>query len=201
MTEGNTKADLPAVPPDAVGDPCPGCRSVPAFHVIYKQYFDFVWASARHLGAARDAIDDVVQDAFVVIHARLGTLQNPDALRSWVYGVVRRTVSDHRRSRRARDAAGDRFRAEHRTIGSALPSPLEVAERNSDLELIERVLAELDEPKREVFVMVEALGMTMPEVVSALDIPLNTAYSRLRLARKQFDEALARLEAPDGENR
>jgi DNA-directed RNA polymerase specialized sigma24 family protein len=38
-------------------------------------------------------------------------------------------------------------------------------------------------------------------VSSALEIPLNTAYSRLRLARKQFDEALAKLDAPDGENR
>ncbi|MBN2574240.1 MAG: sigma-70 family RNA polymerase sigma factor, partial [Deltaproteobacteria bacterium] len=53
---------------------------------------------------------------------------------------------------------------------------------------------ELDEPKREIFVMVEVLEMTVPEVVQALEIPLNTAYSRLRLARKLFEEALARHE-------
>ena len=64
-----------------------------------------------------------------------------------------------------------------------------------------RVLAELDEPKREIFVMVEVLEMTVPEVVQALAIPLNTAYSRLRLARKLFEEALAKHEAADGENR
>jgi RNA polymerase sigma-70 factor (ECF subfamily) len=76
-----------------------------------------------------------------------------------------------------------------------------MAERNDDLELLESVLAELDEPKREVFLMVEILEMTVPEVVQGLDIPLNTAYSRLRLARQDFEEALARHEARNQEKR
>jgi RNA polymerase sigma-70 factor, ECF subfamily len=198
MTERSSESAAAAI---LRADPSRSFRSVPSFQAIYKQYFDFVWASARHLGAAGDAIDDVVQDAFIVIHARLATLQNPEALRSWIYGVVRRTVSDHRRSRRTRDAAGARFGAEQKSAGFSPPSPLEMTERNADLELLESILAELDEPKREIFVVVEILGMTVPEVVQVLEIPLNTAYSRLRLARKLFDEALARHEASGVENR
>jgi RNA polymerase sigma-70 factor (ECF subfamily) len=76
-----------------------------------------------------------------------------------------------------------------------------MAERNAELELLESVLAELDEPKREIFVMVEVLEMTVPEVVQALEIPLNTAYSRLRMARQSFEEVLVRHEARSEENR
>jgi RNA polymerase sigma-70 factor (ECF subfamily) len=76
-----------------------------------------------------------------------------------------------------------------------------MAERNAELELLENILAGLDEPKREVFVMVEILEMTVPEVVQALDVPLNTAYSRLRLARQDFEEALAKHEARNQERR
>jgi RNA polymerase sigma-70 factor (ECF subfamily) len=201
MTESNPKADAPAILP--VGDRDPGLSScfVPSFQAVYKQYFDFVWSSARHLGAAADAVDDVVQDVFIVIHARLATLQNPEALRSWIYGIVRRTVSDHRRSRRNRDAAGARLGVELKSTGVAQPSPLDLAERSAELKLLESILAELDEPKREIFVMVEVLEMTVPEVVQSLEIPLNTAYSRLRLARKLFEEALARHEAANEENR
>jgi RNA polymerase sigma-70 factor (ECF subfamily) len=83
----------------------------------------------------------------------------------------------------------------------AQQSPLDLAERSADLELLESILAELDESKREVFVMVEVLEMTVPEVVQALEIPLNTAYSRLRLARQSFEEALMRREARSDENR
>ena len=201
MTERNSEADAPAILPDADSEPCRPAALVPSFQAIYKQFFDFVWSSARHLGATADAVDDVVQDVFIVIHGRLGTLQNPDALRSWIYGIVRRTVSDHRRSRRNRDAAGARLGVELKSTRSSQPSPLDLVERSAEVEVLEGLLAELDEPKREVFVMVEVLEMTVPEVVQALAIPLNTAYSRLRLARKLFEEALAKHEAADGENR
>jgi len=174
--------------------------SVPTLQDIYKQYLDFIWSSARHLGATGDAIDDVVQDVFIVIHSKLATLQRPEALRSWIYGIVRRTVSDYRRSRITRDAAGVRLVAEFEHVRTVPPSPLDVAERNAEVEMLERILAELDAPKREVFVMVEILEMTVPEVVQALEIPLNTAYSRLRLARQSFEEALARHEARHEEN-
>ena len=193
MMGSKAKTDAPGISPSATSP-------APPFQAIYKQYLDFVLSSAGHLGARRDVIDDVVQDVFLVVHSKLATLQRPEALRSWIYGIVRRTVSDYRRSRRTRDVAGARLGAELKS-SSPSPSPLDMAERNADLELLESVLAELDEPKREVFVMVEVLEMTVPEVGQALEIPLNTAYSRLRMARQSFEEALARHEAHDKENR
>ena len=201
MMGSKSTAQAPAIPRHEDPDPDRSAFPVPTLQAIYKEYFDFVWSSARHLGAASDAIDDVVQDVFIVIHAKLSTLQHPEALRSWIYGIVRRTVSDHRRSRRTRDAAGARLGAELKLTQPSQPSPLDMAERNAELDLLESVLAELDEPKREVFVMVEVLEMTVPEVVQSLEIPLNTAYSRLRLARQSFEEALARHEARSEENR
>ena len=194
MLGSRSRADAPALPQEA--DPVHGFPAypVPTFQSIYKQYFDFVWSSARHLGAARDVIDDVVQDAFIVIHAKLHTLERPEALRSWIYGIVRRTVSDYRRSMRTREAARARLGVEFK---SSQPSPFDMAERNAEVELLDRVLSDLDESKREVFVMVEVLEMTVPQVAQALEIPLNTAYSRLRMARQSFEEVLARYEAPD----
>ena len=201
ITGSKLKAEDPAILPTADLDAGLSPSGVPTFQAIYKQYFDFVWASARHLGAARDAVDDVVQDVFIVIHSKLATLRCPEALRSWVYGIVRRTVSDYRRSSRTRDAAGARLGAEVKSTRPSQPSPLDVAERSAELDLLDSVLAELDEPKREVFVMVEVLEMTVPEVVQSLEIPLNTAYSRLRMARQSFEEVLARHEARDEEKR
>lgn len=200
MMGSKSNAQAPAILPTEESGPGLSAFSVPTLQTIYKQYLDFVWSSARHLGATGDAIDDVVQDVFIVIHSKLGTLQRPEALRSWIYGIVRRTVSDYRRSRRTRDAAGARLGAEFKSAQPFQPSPLDMAERNADLELLESVLAELDAPKREVFVMVEVLEMTVPEVVQALEIPLNTAYSRLRLARQSFEEVLAKHEAGHEEN-
>jgi RNA polymerase sigma-70 factor (ECF subfamily) len=166
---------------------------VPEFEALYQQYFDFVWSSVKRLGVGSDSMDDVVQEVFIVVHARLHTLQQPESLRSWLYGIVRRTVSGHRRANRAkltRESTAAAEDAPHE------PTPLELTERAGELKLLTKLLSGLDEPKREVFLLVELNEMTVPEAAETLGIPLNTAYSRLRAARLAFEAALARHSAP-----
>jgi RNA polymerase sigma-70 factor (ECF subfamily) len=139
-------------------------------------------------------MDDVVQEVFIVIHSRLHTVQHPEALRSWIYGVARRTVSGYHRARRVKEASGAALAVEP----SAQPrprTPLDVVEQNDQVMLLFNLLEELDEPKREVFSMVELDELTVPEIAEILEIPLNTAYSRVRAARQAFEEALARHSA------
>ena len=106
MAGDNSAARAPGSPASANQDFHPSADALPSFATIYKLYFDFVWSSVRRLGVRDEAIDDVVQEIFVVIHSRLHTLQQPDSLRSWIYGVVRRTVSTYHRSRRVRGGPG-----------------------------------------------------------------------------------------------
>lgn len=165
---------------------------VPSFRAVYKQYFAFVWRCTRRLGIPLDAVDDVVQEVFLVVHMRLATLERPESLRSWIYGIVRRTVSSFHRSRSLRTAresidphAGD--------VAHALaPSPLDLAVSSDELRLMFRLLGEIAEPKREVLILAELDEMPVTEIAEAMNIPLNTAYSRLRIARQEFNEAFKR---------
>lgn len=163
-----------------------------SFSATYKDYFDFVWSSVRRLGVADDSIDDVVQEVFVVIHSRLHTLQQPESLRSWIYGVTRRTVSGYHRARKSK---GLDVAVADDTLPSTGLSPFEQTEQNDQVQLLGKLLAQLDETKREVFVLAEIDEMSAPEIAEALEIPLNTAYSRLRAARQEFEKAVARHEA------
>jgi RNA polymerase sigma-70 factor (ECF subfamily) len=51
-------------------------------------------------------------------------------------------------------------------------------------------LARLDIDQRAVVVMHDLNGIPVPEIASALDVPLNTVYSRLRLGRAKITAAL-----------
>jgi len=164
---------------------------VSQFESIYRQYFDFVWSSVRRLGVNPTAADDIVQEVFIVIHSRLHTLENPESLRSWIYGVVRRTVSGYHRARRVRDASGAMLAVEPDARPHP-PTPFDLAEQTDQVKLLWSILEDLDEPKREVFMMAELDELTVPEIADILEIPLNTAYSRLRSARQAFEEAFAR---------
>jgi RNA polymerase sigma-70 factor, ECF subfamily len=168
---------------------------LPSFRSVYDDYFDFVWTCARRLGVAMDAIDDVVQEIFIVVHARLQTIERPASLRSWLYGVVRRTASTYHRGRHARTAREFSEPAFDDSASPMQPSPLDLAVLNDELKLLWRLLGELDARKREVLILAELEEMTMPEISEAIGIPLNTAYSRLRAARYDFNQAFLRYRA------
>jgi RNA polymerase sigma-70 factor, ECF subfamily len=179
-------------------DAAPLTSTVPPFVEIYETYFDFVWSCTRRLGVRSEAMDDVVQEIFIVIHSKLSTLQQPESLRSWIYGIVRRTVSGYHRAKRSHELPSVSPDLEPRSPESRPLTPLELTEQVDELRLLSSLLAELDEAKREVFVLVELEEMTVPEVAEALEIPLNTAYSRLRAARLAFEAALARHALREG---
>lgn len=192
MAGGNSAARAPDSPVHPSFGFRPPTDALLTFSAIYKAYFGFVWSSVRRLGVDDEAVDDVVQEVFVIIHSRLHTLQQPDSLRSWVYGVVRRTVSGYHRARRAKGAHGLEVAMVDETLPATQLTPFEQSEHNDQMQLLAKLLAELDEAKREVFVLAELEEMTVPEIAQALEIPLNTAYSRLRTARQAFEQALAR---------
>lgn len=192
MTGGNSAVRAPAPSARPSFELRPPEDALLTFSAIYTAYFDFVWSSARRLGVGEEAVDDVVQEVFVIIHSRLHTIQQPDSLRSWVYGVTRRTVSGYHRARRARGVHGLEVGVVDETFPAPQRTPLEQTEQNDQVQLLSKLLAELDETKREIFVLAELEEMTAPEIAHALEIPLNTAYSRLRAARQAFEQALAR---------
>jgi RNA polymerase sigma-70 factor, ECF subfamily len=175
-----------------------GAIEVPPFAVIYDRYFDLVWTAVRHLGVPEEAVEDVVQEVFVVIHSRLPSLEKVESLRSWVYGVSRRTVSSYRRAQRVRNVSGARYAEVARLTERLPPTPLQLWELADRQRLLLRLLADLDENKREVFLLTELEGFTAPEIAEALEIPVNTVYSRLRTARETFQSAMARYEQLKG---
>jgi RNA polymerase sigma-70 factor (ECF subfamily) len=54
----------------------------------------------------------------------------------------------------------------------------------------------MSEERREVFVLYELEGLTGPEIAKHLDLPLGTVASRLKRARADFEEGVARIQAP-----
>jgi RNA polymerase sigma-70 factor, ECF subfamily len=191
---GRERGAADPVRPDCGARPSSDASEVASFQAVYRTYFDFVWSTVRRFGVTQEAVDDVVQEVFIVVHSKLDTLERPEALRSWIYSVVRRTVSTYHRAKHTRAALAVQADIDSEVV-SQEPTPLARTETNAELQVLQELLAEMDEPKREVFALVELEELSIPEVSELLSIPLNTAYSRLRSARQAFSAALARHEA------
>jgi RNA polymerase sigma-70 factor (ECF subfamily) len=169
-----------------------------SFRDAYEQGFAFVWRNLRRLGVSPDRIDDAFQDVFVVVHRKLPEFEGRCSLRSWLFAIVERVSNDYRRSRRRKGAlaAGAPGSVDADTLAaSPAASPAERAEIAERVRLLYQILEQIDEAKRAILILAELEQMTAPEIADAVGIPLNTVYSRLRLARQAFDEALARHRA------
>jgi RNA polymerase sigma-70 factor (ECF subfamily) len=157
----------------------------PAFERVYREHHAFVWKSVRRLGVPDAEVDDVVQDVFMIVHRRLTDFEGRSKLTTWLFGIAYRVVKDHRRSRLA---------AARREADVAPPraptEPDRKYARKQAARALDDILGELDDDKRSVLVMADVVHMTVPEIAEILEVPLNTVYSRLRLARKRFERAL-----------
>jgi RNA polymerase sigma-70 factor, ECF subfamily len=176
--------------------PVPGAAAdVPDFDTLYDDYADFVWRNARRLGVAASALDDVMQDVFLVAHRRLGELSRPESLRAWMFGIVIRVVRDYRRRIKRKDPeqrSASPLLDPDQLADARAGNPQAEAEQNDAVRLLHAMLRELDDTKREVFVLAELEEMTELEISQALGENANTVHSRLRAAKKDFDQAVLR---------
>jgi RNA polymerase sigma-70 factor, ECF subfamily len=159
----------------------------PSFDEVYEAHCPFVWRCLRALGVAETALDDAVQDVFLVVHRQLAGFRGQSTLRTWLFGILRKVAYNHRRASHRQVVRRENL---VRQSPPASSGPLESAQDAEAAAFVQKFLAGLDDRKRGVFILSMLEEMSMPEVATALAIPLNTAYTRLRRARADFQRAL-----------
>lgn len=168
----------------------PRATAIPDFSDFYREYSPFVHRVLKRMGLPTSDSDDAVHEVFLVAYRRRGDLYDASYARSWLYGIARRVAAKFRRhaSRKVRDV-------------STMPevaNPREGYEQLDAARLAHRCIEQIDERRRMVFVLVELEGMSAPEVADALELNVNTVYSRLRKGRAEFERELRRLTDGDG---
>jgi RNA polymerase sigma-70 factor (ECF subfamily) len=174
-------------------------RERPTFDELYEAHVDLLWRNARRLGVTDDAVDDVLQQVFLVVHRRLPELTVTGSEKAWLFGVLLRVVRDHKRSLRRKSP--HRFFAV--TDPETLPDersrqPDEAFARVEAATIVQKWLEALDEDKREVFILAELEQLTAREIGDATGTNPSTVYSRLRAARIELEAAAARYRKSEG---
>jgi RNA polymerase sigma-70 factor (ECF subfamily) len=163
--------------------------------LIYELHADFVFRTLRRLGVPDRDAGDAMQEVFLTVHRKLPSFEGRCSMMTWLFTICRSTARDRRRRAYQRYEVSDAARVERTAdIASDVSTRLEQRQKVTELEAI---LDTMPEEQRLVFVLFEIERMTGEEIRDALDIPLGTAYSRLRLARAAFRAAIARHRAAE----
>jgi len=153
----------------------------------FERHFSMVWRSLRRLGVAPSSLDDAAQDVFLVLHRRWLDFQHQSSLKTWIYGILLRVASDHKRRARRERA---RWSPEPTDLESPVELPDRILQQREASHLLHVALGQLDDKERQMLVLVDLEEGSAVEAAEALGINLNTAYSRLRRGRQSFEKAL-----------
>jgi RNA polymerase sigma-70 factor (ECF subfamily) len=156
---------------------------------VFRTELDYVAYSLRRLGIRPNDIEDAAHDVFIILHRKRDEFDTARPIRPWLFGIAMRVASArHRRAHVRRELPSETI--EEQPMDAELDEKLD---RDRRMKLVIEALSAIQEGRREVFILHDLDGVSMPDIAEALAIPLNTGYSRLRLARREFDAAVARL--------
>jgi RNA polymerase sigma-70 factor (ECF subfamily) len=158
------------------------------FTAFFRAHHSYVWCSLRRLGVREADLEDNVHEVFLALYRKRASFDPRQPVRPWVFAFALRRASDYRRAAWQRRAAP--LDEDAPALG---PQPEQAAADRQQRAHVLEALEALSLDQRAVFVLHEIDGHAVPAVAAALEIPVNTAYSRLRTAREQFAAAWQRL--------
>jgi RNA polymerase sigma-70 factor, ECF subfamily len=154
----------------------------------YQRELTYLIGSLRRLGVPPRDVEDVLHEVFLVMLKRWDDYDRDRPIRPWLFGIAFRVASGHRRR-----VYRERPEVPHETEYEG-EGPDEMVELSEARRLLMSALAVVPLERRAVLVMHEVDEVPMQQIAQQLDIPLFTAYSRLRKARKELEAALGRLQ-------
>jgi len=167
--------------------PTLACQAPPAgaFEEIYRQWFRAVCAWIQSMGGPDADRDDIAQDVFLVVRRRLADFDGAN-LPGWLYRITQRQVRDFRRRAWFKHLFSHRNPGEMGGSTHGAANPATALERKEEERMLWAILGKIREPRRLTFVLYEIEGLSGEEISQIQGIPLNTVWTRLHHARRDF---------------
>jgi RNA polymerase sigma-70 factor, ECF subfamily len=156
------------------------------FDSLFRAYSRRVREYALLRGAARDELDDIVAETFLVCWRRLDDL--PAEPLPWIIATARKVVANHRRAGRRRGALHDKLEEEAMADARRNTGRSDVAHAPSSML---SALETLSEDEREILMLVAWDGFSHAEVAQVLGCKRATVTVRIFRARSRLMKYLA----------
>jgi RNA polymerase sigma-70 factor, ECF subfamily len=155
------------------------------FRAVYDGWFDEVSRWIRALGGLEADREDIVQEVFMVVRRRLSAFDGGN-LPGWLYRITRRQVRDFRRRAWARRVFTARRIDDPDQLPTGAPGPAAALDRKQRQRALYAILMKMREERRTAFILFEIDGLSGEEIARIQSVPVNTVWTRLHHARREF---------------
>ena len=177
-------ARRPAERPGQDGRVTPVTTTEQVWGALHNRLRPFIRARV----GGEESAEDILQDVFLRIHARIDTLKDEDRLESWVWQIVRNAIADHHRARRPTVDLVE--------LSEELVAPDQADEDDAEdaarrlAPFVKAMVETLPEPYREALLLTEFAGLTQRELADRAGVSLSGAKSRVQRGREKLKQVL-----------
>lgn len=179
----------------AVAHPDPRVR----FEVLVVPHLDRLLSFALRRSDSLADAEDAVQNACLRAWAAFGELRNDDAIRPWLYRILRTVLSDswEKRGRRQQLVSITRLEDAHESvIGGAHDALFTEVCARLDSEAVRAALAAIPDDFAAAVELHDIDGFKYAEIAEITGVPIGTVMSRISRGRKLLAGALAPVLVP-----
>lgn len=161
--------------------------------VLYSAHAAGVRRHLQHFGASAQDMDDLVQEVFLVLHAKREQLRTIKPFEPWLREVSRRVAAGERRRahRRREVASGEPPETPDDARGSD-----RAVEEDERADRLHHALSQLDEHARDLVALRELGDLSLEEVASLVEADRKTVRKRLSAAIRRLDRLLGAAPPP-----
>lgn len=158
---------------------------------LFSSYHERIYRYLLSLIHNPAEAEDLTQDTFLRAYSHRDSLRHPNAVRGWLYRIATHLCLDRLRQRVVQvsidSEEGDRRAT---SVLAAMPSALEITEREETGACVQRCLDFLSDSYRAVILLHEAHSLTAPEIAELLGESVGTIKIRLHRARRKLLEIM-----------
>jgi RNA polymerase sigma-70 factor (ECF subfamily) len=159
-----------------------------AFRQLFLRHRAEVARLVFRMVGPRAELEDIIQEVFLQVHRSLKDFRGQSKFTTWLHRVTVNVVLMHRRAARSRpQLVAPHVDEVH--VDSRLAPDEDVA-RLERMRAFRRVIDQLAEKKRTVFLLHELEGLSPAEISKIVGAPVLTVRTRLFYARRELAEML-----------
>jgi RNA polymerase sigma-70 factor, ECF subfamily len=167
-------------------------RDREAFGELFSHFAPRVKGMLIKLGTAPELADDLAQETMLTVWRKAEQFDpSTTAVAAWIYTIARNLRIDAARKQRASTPFAE---AEYESWEDPAPQPDKILEAQQDFTRVRKALAALPADQADAIRSAYYLDLSQTDIADALDAPLGTVKSRMRLALKRLRALL------DGDN-
>ncbi len=162
------------------------------FELLLRPHLKQMYRLGYRLTGNREDAEDLVQDVLLKLFPKLEEMKVIERLSPWLSRVLYRQFVDKYRQqqRQALDLVDDDIEEEQLAERVTNTGPEVMASSELTLGILSQAIDRLNEDQRQLILLHDVEGYSLPELQDLLDVPLGTLKSRLSRARGQLRESI-----------